>query len=134
MASIMDALGLGPELTFEGKVYRLKPITLIHAARFSAWLERRAWEGVERSQAWVNPKTYEANVKIVSRDIATGVYDFGSEDYARAAESMAGMKFLTMLSLQESHPEVDEEFVDRLFAEKMQRIIALRNKAEADAN
>lgn len=133
MATVMDALGVGPELTFEGKVYRLKPMTLIHAARFAAWLERQAWEGVERARAWVPAKTHEEALARVSRDVAAGVYDFGSEDYARAAASMSGLKYLTLLSLQENHPEVDDELVDRIFAEKMARIMAVQTQVNGTA-
>ena len=133
MASIMDALGVGPELTFEGKVYRLKPMTLIHAAQFAAWLERQAWEGVERAKAWLPPKTHEEALARVSRDVAAGVYDFGSEDYARAAASLSGLKYLTLLSLKENHPEADEELVDRIFAEKLQRIMAMQPQVNGTA-
>ena len=133
MASIMDALGVGPELTFEGKVYRLKPMTLIHAAQFAAWLERQAWEGVDRARAWLSPASYDEALARVSRDVAAGVYDFGSETYARAAASMAGMKYLLLLALREDDPTVDEELVDRLVEQKMARIVELQKQANGEA-
>lgn len=133
----MDALGVGPELSFGGKVYRLAPLTLVHYAMFSAWLERQAWEGIERAKPALSPRTYDDALSRVARDVAAGMYDLGSPAFAQAAGSMSGLKQLVLLSLRDSQKDIpekdresiDQELVDRLFDQKMKQIMTLVKQA-----
>lgn len=122
MSILSDALGLGPEFTFEDKVYRLKPLTPVHLAMFSAWLERQAYESVERNRGVLSADGYKVALGSVAERAATQEFAFGSEAYAKASASLEGMKYMILLSLKDNHPEADEQFVDRLFAEKLELI------------
>lgn len=116
---LKGALGLGPEFTFEGQTYKLAPLQIQHYAQFSAWLERRAFEAVERAQAVLAPAAFDAALARVTRDCATGVYDYGTDTYAAAVVSPPGFKRLLLYALQVHQPQLDEEFVERLVAAKL---------------
>lgn len=122
MAQLAQALGIGPEFTFEGTVYRLKPLTPVHLAMFETWLERQAWEALKRAAPALSAQEFEDGLARIAKDIATGVYGCGGEAFARAAGSLSGVKRLALLSLRDNHPEADEELVDRIFEKQLDDI------------
>lgn len=125
MAELAQALGVGPEFVYEGKAYRLKPLTLVHYAMFESWLERQAWEALKRARPTLSAQEHEDALSRVTKDIASGAYGYGGDAFAKAVHSLAGMKRLALLSLRDEHPEVGEEFVDRLFEHQLSEITRL---------
>lgn len=121
MGKLADAAGVGPEFTFRGKVYQSVQATFKHRGMFEAYLERRAWEVVQRSKSYCTPIEYRENVSIWERDCAAGDYDYGSQAYAKALNSYHGRCHMLLLTLRELNPEVDEkwcvEFMDEQIEE-----------------
>jgi len=132
MGETARALGRGPELEFEGRTYEVSPLTFELQARFETWMERRAYESVRRHRAGVPDEEYYRLLAAVARDSAAGEYSFGSKASVKAGASLPGIRQLLYLGLSKRHPEVDEDFVDRLLGAKMEEAVAVLARANAD--
>ena len=100
MAEAAHALGIGPEIEFRGRKYRLTPWTLEMTALFETWLEARAFDAVERTRGTVPEDTYQRRLDSVNRLIAAGEFAMGSVAAANAAASLHGLKYSTYLMLR----------------------------------
>jgi hypothetical protein len=134
MAEAARALGIGPEVEFRGRKYRLTPWTLEMTALFEAWLEQRAWDAVERAKGAVPEDVYQRRLDTVTRLIAAGHFAFGSAAAAEAGRSLPGMKYSTYLQLKAAGGDVTERLVEDLFAEKQAESLAKLGAANAPAD
>lgn len=132
MGDVSQALGAGSSIEFEGQVYQLAPLTYALQAKYETWLERRAVEAVRRQRSYLDDDEYQQKMTAVDRDIAAGIYSFGSKACQDASRSIHGLKELIRLSLAKNYPEVNHEFVDRLFDTKMQEAANAFMRANAD--
>jgi hypothetical protein len=132
MGQTATTLGIGPTLEFEGKHYRVSPLTWELQAKFETWLEKRALDKVRQHRNTLPAAEYDTLLKSVMRDIAAGVYSFGGEMSVRASQSIPGAKHLLYLELNKCHPEVDEEFTDRIFQAKLEAVTQALTVANAD--
>jgi hypothetical protein len=134
MAEAAHALGIGPEIEFRGRKYRLTPWTLEMTALFETWLEGRAFDAVERTRGTVAEDAYRRRLDSVNRLIAAGEFQMGSECAAKAAQSLAGLKYSTHLMLKADNPDVTERLVEDLFADAQAQVLAKLEAAKAPAD
>lgn len=130
-------IGLGMPNTFEykGRTIKLSPMTYNTQAMFEAWVEKRAWDAIERA-----PVSPEAKQKLQSellKSIAAGDYDFGSETVANASSSLDGRVEMLYLLMKPNHlgdEWATKEFCQKMFDEECERIMSEMNKATFDPN
>jgi hypothetical protein len=134
MAEAAHALGIGPEIDFRGRKYRLTPWTLEMTALFETWLEGRAFDAVERTYGTVPEDVYRRRLDSVNRLIAAGEFQMGSDAASKMAASLAGLKFSTYLMLKSGNPDVTERLVEDLFAEAQDQVLAKLEAAKAPAD
>lgn len=136
MAQLADALGLGPEFTYDGAVYRAAPIAPIHRGRFEVWLERQAWEGVQRSKAWVDRDTFAIACRELGVAIGAQELGYASARYREALRSYAGIRYILSLLVKRQAPEgeqpVDEEWVGKWMDADMENSIRIYNLVMAE--
>jgi len=95
------------------KKYKLVQVTIEMLGMFDAWIERRAFEAVDRSRN-ISDKFYHESLDSVIRLIASGQLSFGSPVCVDAARSREGIKYCLLLQLKAGNPgdhEIDEKFV-----------------------
>lgn len=138
--SLPDALGLGPEITYQGKVWRLAPMDeLVVRGRYTNYLRQRAVGQVLQMRSDFDPATIEAMLATVTRDFASGVYDWGQPIVRDSLRLVENMERMLMYMLQRYHPEVDLSFAKKLLQEENDQILTAievyseRVKKKADA-
>ena len=134
MGEVAKALGVGPTLTYQGKAYRLSPMTFETQAFFEVWLEKRAFEGAKRAAKHLPAADAERLLTQVTRDVAAGVYSFGGPVSRDASQSVPGIKYLVYLCLLKEHPDVTEDLVDKILDEQMEEALETFSRANADPN
>jgi hypothetical protein len=134
MSEAAHALGIGPEIEFRGRKYRLTPWTLEMTALFETWLEARAFDAVERTYGTVPEDVYRRRLDSVNRLIAAGEFQMGSESTVKMAGSLSGLKYSTYLMLKAANPEVTERLVEDMFAEVQGQVLAKLEAAKAPAD
>jgi hypothetical protein len=129
--TLSDLLATPDEITYKGRVYKLAPLSIAHRAQFSRWLERRAREDAARAAVDLPDDAATKYMRTVSQDIASGAYDWGGPVSMAALAGMPGMRKMLMLRLQDNHPEVDEEFTEKMIEEILaQKLNALVRAVE----
>lgn len=134
MGDTAKALGIGPTLVHKGKTYRLSPLSFEGQALYEVWLEGRAWEVASRSNRFMTGTTPDDVRSIVIRDIASGIYSFGSPAFASSIKTMPGIKKMLHLCLLKEHPDVTEAVVDEIFEATMAEAVAKLGEVNADPN
>jgi hypothetical protein len=134
VAEAAHALGIGPEIEFRGRKYRLTPWTLEMTALFETWLEGRAFDAVERTRGGCPDDVYQRRLDSVNRLIAAGEFAMGSKAASVAAVSLPGLKYSTYLMLRAASPDVTERLVEDLFAEAQAQVLAKLEAAKAPAD
>lgn len=124
-------LGMGAEIEFEGKQWRMASLTYELQAKFVAWLKRRAVDAVREQKSYLDPDEYAAKMDKVDQNIAAGVYGFGGEVCVKSSKSIDGLKELVRIALAKNHPEVNHEFVDRLFETKIDEAARVVKRANS---
>ncbi len=95
---------------------------------FSPHTKRRAMSKV-RQLNQDNPAELERQTDATRRDIAAGVFSFGSPACLLSCRSLVGIKKLLHLTINKNHPDVDEAFIDRLFDAKADEAATAMNQA-----
>lgn len=139
MATLADLLGVPTEFAAaDGKKYALKELTLHGQAKFSRWLEQRAIEAAGRAQQHLPDDAGDRALRHVMRDIAAGVYEWGSEASLHALGQPAGIQKAIALSLAENAPPgsaEDWEAVAAMLAEcRLKEVVAVLAKAKEDGD
>lgn len=134
MSSIAAALGVGPTFDYQGTAYRLSPWTYKIQAEFERYLEDQALRTVKRMRPYCNDVEYRDLLSAVSRDIASGYYNFGGEAVNRAMGTITHLKTLLLLCLKPNHPTISPEIVDGIVQEKLDEVMAKMSEANADPN
>lgn len=121
MGKFLDAIQVPREVVVDGKTFRLSPLTLELRAQYELWMERRAIEAVRRQKRFESDEEYHQSLGAVHRDIASGVYTFGTPVWLNFVKSMSGQKYLIYLMLrlcQKDQPEqITEDLVEKYFEE-----------------
>jgi hypothetical protein len=134
MSDAAHALGIGPEVDFRGRKYRLTPWTLEMTALFETWLEARAFDAVEKTFGTVPEDVYRRRLDSVNRLIAAGEFQMGSESTVKMAASLPGLKYSTYLMLKAANPDVTERLVEDMFTEVQAQVFAKLEAAKAPAD
>jgi hypothetical protein len=124
MGEAAQALGVGHSIVFEGKTYTISPFNMDMAAMFEVWLEDEAYRKVEIRKPFLAPDEYERRHKQVGELVASMAFSFGSEGFQKAMESLPGKKQMFLYMLMPNHPDISKEFVDRMFNQNLNEIIA----------
>lgn len=121
---LQQVLNIGSDIEYEGKAYTIPKADLMQSARFGTWVERRAWQALERSAVngeWSEERARAASSSLLG-DIAAGKYEWGGEYCLSAMQSHAGQAMILYIVLSETHPEVTEEFAKKLALAKAMQI------------
>lgn len=121
MGDVAKAAGVGHSIKFRGQSYELKPETPEMVGRFEVWLEGQAWAAAKRAAKHLKPAEHAQLLRDTGRDIAAGVYSYGSEPYASAMRTMAGFRERLWLAIQAGDPSVDEALIAAMTDDKTER-------------
>jgi hypothetical protein len=121
VGDVAKAAGVGHSIKFRGKAYELKPETPEMIGRVEVWLEGQAWASAKRAARFLKPAEHAALLRDTGRDIAAGVYSYGSQYYATATRTMAGFRERLLLAIRAGDPSADEELVAAMTDDKAER-------------
>jgi hypothetical protein len=114
VGSILNSSGEGSlTIEFNGKKYTAGLITQKVKAEFEKRLEKKALDSVFSMKDRLEPVEFREAVSSVTRDIASGIYSFGSENSIAALSTPAGA--LAFASILFTAPE--NEVQDLMLAE-----------------
>jgi hypothetical protein len=83
----------------------------------------------------LSPEEYQEQTQRVIRDIATGVYSFGSQAAYTSLQSLPHLRQLFLLMLADNHPkEATPELVARMFEHDLEACTQAMTAANADPN
>ena len=121
-----ELLGVGAEVEFEGRHYRLKEMDFEQRAKFGTWVRTRA-EAQVASLIGRFPEDYvRLRLQTVDSAAAAGVYDFGGPAAVQAMATLEGQAQALYLMLQGQQPPVDEIEARRL----VERCLDAKARAE----
>jgi len=106
--TLLNSNGEGGSMTieFNGKKYTAGLITQKVKAEFEKRLEKKALDAVFQMKSYLEPVEFREAISGVTRDIATGVYSFGSESSAQAMTTPWGGIMLAGLIFNTSEDEI----------------------------
>ncbi len=110
MATFADLFSLAFTLTHAGKSYELRKPNQLEQGKYQRWLEDRAAAGVERRN-YPNDAAREMAERVLQRDIAAGVYEWGGEVAAAAVLSPDGAAKLVEI-VCDVRPHIAREIID----------------------
>lgn len=106
--SLLNSNGEGGSLTieFNGKKYTAGLITQKIKADFEKRLEKKALDAVYSLKSFLEPVEFREAISGVTRDIATGIYSFGSDSSVQAMTTPWGGIILASLIFNTTEDEV----------------------------
>jgi hypothetical protein len=106
--SLLNSNGEGGSLTieFNGKKYTAGLITQRIKAEFEKKLEKKALDAVYSLKSHLEPVEFREAISGVTRDIATGIYSFGSDNSVQAMTTPWGGIVLASLIFNTTEDEV----------------------------
>ncbi len=137
MGQLADAVGVGILFTRNGKEYQCSHVKPYQKGMFEAWVEKQAWEGIDRSRAWVNAETFRISCRELTLAIGAQELAQGSEKYDHASRMKAGIRYLLMLMLRacgkltgfETQSVIDEAWVDQWLEEDAEQALRVYGQA-----
>lgn len=132
MSDFDKSLGTGSDIEFEGRQWTMAPLTYELQAKYSAFLLKRAVSGVKMQKEYLTQEEFDNKMDQIDRNWTAGVYSPGSKVCSESAKSLDGLKELVRICLFKNHPEVNHEFVDRLFTEKQAEAARTLNQLNSD--
>lgn len=128
--SMADLLNAPTEIEFDAgagdgpKIYKLnKAPTKGQEARYSRWLEKRVRDDVARALAEMPPEQAEQYAAGARRDIAAGLYSWGTPASLQSLQTREGQIYIIYVMLSDEHPEMDLETTERMFETKQKEMI-----------
>lgn len=119
----------------EKTVYRLKPeLSRGQEILFSRWLEKRARADAFRAAEEMPSDAADRYMERCQRQIAAGVYEWGSLASVEASRTPAGQKYIIYLMLLDEHPDMTEELAERIYLEGQKQLVAILTKQVEDAD
>lgn len=132
--SLTDSLGVGPELVYKGKVYRMAPMDQLNVrARYCQYLRQRAVSEVMSLRGELDPLAIDSMLSSVTRDFAAGLYEFGSQVVRESLKSPDSQQRLVLYMLQENHSEVEPALVKEMFENCLGDVLAAVYSSDAVA-
>lgn len=90
MPTLAEYFNASTDLAFEGKRYPLRQPTQLEQGMFQRWLEQRAYDAIER-RTYQDPSQQAEDRRLLNRDIAAGVYEYGGHVCAAALATPIGI-------------------------------------------
>jgi len=136
MGAVAKGLAAPVEFEFEGSTWKLSPWTYAVQEAYETHLEGIVFKKLKRQRLNLTATEYDDMLRAATRDIATGVYTFGTELVAESLRSLSNMKMMVLIMLKQGHPTLGMEFVDRVFDDEVtfKEIMARMNAANSDPN
>jgi hypothetical protein len=132
MGQTAKALGESTTFVFGDETLELSPLTYADQAKFESWLEGRALAALDRQRPKIGEDEYRKRWADLIGDIASGLYSFGSENCAKAAKTIPGLKELFLISLVKKQPNITRQKIDEIFESKMREAADTMNAANSD--
>lgn len=129
--SLADLLNTPSEVEFDAgagdgiKTYRVGKLTKGQEARFARWLEKRVRDDAARALAEMPAAQSEQYASGARRDIAAGLYGWGTPACVHALQTREGQIYAIYLALSDNNPEIDLEAAERLYEHKQKETLDL---------
>jgi len=107
MGEMGRALAQEGSFEWEGKTYKLSPMTFEAIALWEDYLAGRAWRELERARRHLGPQEYEAQARGFREDAVAGAYSFFSRASAQAQMSWEGLIEMAAIRVIVAQPELD---------------------------
>lgn len=120
-----DLLGIGGEIAWQGKTYRLGPCTFKVADHFAAGLRRRAWDAIEAIRQDLPIPVYQMHMDTWQQACAAGTYDWGELAALQAMSRESGQKEMVLLLLTAGGNPLSRDRLEALWADEGARTQAL---------
>lgn len=132
MGDINRALGGGSEFEYKDKKYKLSPWDYRTQASYERYLEGEAFKALKRLKPLLSADDYKEQLNMYQKDVAIGVYTFGSEYVVKSWQFLPNFKHLVFLMLQKNHPELTGDDVSKMIDEMYEDIVVKVTEANAD--
>lgn len=107
MASAADLLSVPTEFEFEGKQYKLLPPDQIQQGKYQRYLERMAWEALDRSAEYRDAAAVKADREALTAAISAGEYEWDGPVGGRAQQTPEGAAKLLQILLDVDAPTAE---------------------------
>lgn len=115
-----SVLGIGPEITYQGKTYRFKELDFAGEAAAERRLQREAAEAIEAHKEAMGPTWYRDQQEGWRRDCAARAFRWNGSACWDWSFTPEGLTFLAWIMLSRNHAELTEEFVAKWAADKVE--------------
>jgi hypothetical protein len=115
-----DIAGLPTRIDWKGQQYQLCPRDLAMQMMFANWVQEQAVRAIYRHRETLGAEGYERALAVWLREVAKGIYDWGSPVCHQALFTGQGLRYITCLKLQKGTAKhrgapVDMEVVEQMF-------------------
>ncbi len=117
MGEVSKALALEESFEYQGKTYKLAPMTFEVIGLWEMWLKQRADRDLQLSRRWLPPADYAEHLSVLMQDKAAGRYDFFSAVSAAAQQGWEGKIELVAIRLAEAANDLDAAAARKLARE-----------------
>lgn len=132
MGKTAAALGQGTTMVHNGKTYYLSPWTYKIQGTFERYIEAEVRQAYKEMAPFMTADERKEELAKIRKEIATGVYTFGSTEMAECLQSLRHLKYLLFLMLQPNHPEMTVELASEITDAQMEEVMAAMAQANAD--
>jgi hypothetical protein len=131
MSEAAKAAGIGPDIEFRGKRYRLKEKTPEMVGLLEVWLQGRAWDALERNRGVWPQNVFDERQDRLMAAIAAGAYSWGSRAMATALSHPEGIKESMYLAMLAEDRSITRELVEEIFAEEEAKALSALERVNA---
>jgi hypothetical protein len=119
--TLADVFAVGGTIKFDGKEYTLRKPTLYEQGQFQRWLEQRAHDAVDRSEATEEAK--DRRHARIDTDAALGKYEWDGPYALEALWTPAGLAKIVSIVCRDQ--EVNDELAEKIVADQIKRVAAI---------
>lgn len=141
MSEIARALAAEGSFDWEGKTYRLAPMTYDVISLWEDYLAGRAWKEMERSARHLTAAEFDRQARGLREDLAAGNYGFFSRVSDQARQTWEGLIEIASIRVIVAHADLDPIFVRKMVrkiqehhAEKWAELKRKMEEADHDPN
>lgn len=127
--TLPDLLNAPGDFVYGDKTYTLGQPTVLQMGQFARWLEQRARESVLRAVE-LDDDTRAKLLADVTRDIAAGEYDWGSEACCKALQGVRGQARILAILLADQG--VDDDMAEQMIKQRLSDVATLIRAAVTD--
>ena len=134
MGQIANALATPVSFQHAGKEWKLSPWDYGIQGKLERYLEQHAIKVAREMGQSLPESDADKLLRDTRRDIAHGMYTFGSDEVAQCLKAMPHLKHLTYLMLQVNHPEIEKREVEDMFRDSLDSVLGAVTQAISDPN